>query len=96
MGQFTFSRCDLELAAQVRHAAATLSAVAVAAQQVQIVQVVGAALAPGDDMVGFQVPFSGTVNGRRGRELHQRTARAAAESGMSLNRWQARERSVSA
>ena len=42
-------------------------------------------------------PFSGKLNVRLGPELHQRVARAAAESDMSLNRWiqHALEKSVS-
>ena len=42
-------------------------------------------------------PFSGRLDVRLGQELHQRVARAAADSGMSLNRWiqHALERSVS-
>ena len=41
-------------------------------------------------------PFSGKLNVRLGPDLHQRVARAAAESGLSLNGWimQALEKSV--
>ena len=42
-------------------------------------------------------PFSGKLNVRLGPDLHQRIARSAAESGLSLNSWimQALEKSVS-
>ena len=50
-----------------------------------------------EDGVEPRKPYSGTLNVRLGPELHQRVARTAAESGMSLNRWirQALEKSVS-
>ena len=51
-----------------------------------------------EDGVEPRRPFSGKLNVRLGQELHQQVARAAAESGMSLNRWiqLALEKSVSA
>ena len=50
-----------------------------------------------EDGVEPRRPFSGKLNVRLGQELHQRVVRAAAESGMSLNRWiqHALEKSVS-
>ena len=50
-----------------------------------------------EDGVEPRKPFSGRLNVRLGQELHQRVARAATESGMSLNRWirRALEKSVS-
>ena len=50
-----------------------------------------------EDGVEPRKPFSGRLNVRLGQELHQRVARAAADSGMSLNRWikHALERNVS-
>ena len=50
-----------------------------------------------EDAVEPRMPYSGRLNVRLGPELHQRLARSAAESGMSLNRWirQALEKSVS-
>lgn len=49
-----------------------------------------------EDGVEPRKPFSGKLNVRLGPELHQRLARSAAESGMSLNGWirQALEKSV--
>ena len=49
-----------------------------------------------EDGVEPRKPFSGKLNVRLGPELHQRLARFAAESGMSLNGWirQALEKSV--
>ena len=40
-----------------------------------------------EDGVEPRKPFSGKLNVRLGPELHQRVARQAAESGMSLNSW---------
>ena len=40
-----------------------------------------------EDGVEPRKPFSGKLNVRLGPELHQRVARLAAESGMSLNSW---------
>lgn len=40
-----------------------------------------------EDGVEPRRPFSGRLNVRLGQELHHRVARAAAESGVSLNRW---------
>lgn len=50
-----------------------------------------------EDGVEPRKPFSGKLNVRLGPVLHQRVARSAAESGLSLNRWivQALEKSVS-
>ena len=50
-----------------------------------------------EDGVEPRRPFSGKLNVRLGQELHQRLVRAAAASGMSLNRWiqHALEKSVS-
>ena len=49
-----------------------------------------------EDGVEPRKPFSGKLNLRLGPDLHQRVARSAAESGMSLNNWilQALEKSV--
>ncbi len=49
-----------------------------------------------EDGVEPRKPFSGKLNVRLGPELHQRLARSAAASGMSLNGWirQALEKSV--
>ena len=50
-----------------------------------------------EDSVAPRKPFSGRLNVRLGQELHGHIARAAADSGMSLNRWiqQALRNSVS-
>lgn len=50
-----------------------------------------------EDDVEPRKPFSGKLNVRLGPDLHQRVARLAAESGLSLNRWivQTLEKSVS-
>ena len=50
-----------------------------------------------EDGVEPRRPFSGKLNVRLGQELHQRVVRAAADNGMSLNRWiqHALEKSVS-
>ncbi|MCY4551073.1 MAG: type II toxin-antitoxin system HicB family antitoxin [Defluviicoccus sp.] len=50
-----------------------------------------------EDGVEPRRPFSGKLNVRLGPDLHQRVARLAAESGMSLNGWirQALEKSAS-
>ncbi len=50
-----------------------------------------------EDGIEPRKPFSGKLNVRLGPDLHQRVARAAAESGMSLNGWimQALEKSAS-
>lgn len=40
-----------------------------------------------EDGVEPRKPFSGKLNVRLGPELHQRVARLAAESGVSLNSW---------
>ncbi len=49
-----------------------------------------------EDGVEPRKPFSGKLNLRLGPDLHQRVARLAAESGVSLNRWivQALEKSA--
>ena len=49
-----------------------------------------------EDGVEPRKPYSGRLNVRLGPELHQRLARSAAESGVSLNRWirQTLEKSV--
>ena len=49
-----------------------------------------------EDGVEPRKPFSGKLNLRLGPDLHQRVARSAAESGLSLNRWitQALEKSL--
>ena len=50
-----------------------------------------------EDGVEPRKPYSGKLHVRLGPDLHQRVARSAAESGLSLNRWimQALEKSVS-
>lgn len=50
-----------------------------------------------EDGIEPRRPFSGKLNVRLGPDLHQRVARSAAESGLSLNSWimQALEKSVS-
>ncbi len=50
-----------------------------------------------EDGVEPRKPFSGKLNVRLGPVLHQRVARSAAESGLSLNSWivQALEKSAS-
>ena len=50
-----------------------------------------------EDGIEPKKPFSGKLNLRLGPDLHQRVARSAAESGLSLNSWitQALEKSVS-
>lgn len=50
-----------------------------------------------EDGIEPRKPFSGKLNLRLGSDLHQRVARSAAESGLSLNSWilQALEKSVS-
>ena len=50
-----------------------------------------------EDGIEPRRPFSGKLNVRLGTNLHQRVARSAAESGLSLNSWitQALEKSVS-
>lgn len=50
-----------------------------------------------EDGIEPRKPFSGKLNVRLGPALHQRVARSAAESGLSLNSWivQALEKSVS-
>ena len=40
-----------------------------------------------EDGVEPRKPFSGKLNLRLGPDLHQRVARSAAESGISLNSW---------
>ncbi len=40
-----------------------------------------------EDGVEPRKPFSGKLNVRLGPDLHQRVARLAAESGLSLNSW---------
>lgn len=40
-----------------------------------------------EDGVEPRKPYSGKLNVRLGPDLHQRVARLAAESGMSLNSW---------
>ena len=40
-----------------------------------------------EDGIEPRKPFSGKLNVRLGPDLHQRVARSAAESGLSLNRW---------
>ena len=49
-----------------------------------------------EDGIEPRKPFSGKLNVRLGPDLHQRVARAAAQSGLSLNGWimQALEKSV--
>ena len=49
-----------------------------------------------EDGIKPRLPFSGKLNVRLGPDLHQRVARSAAESGLSLNSWitQALEKSV--
>lgn len=49
-----------------------------------------------EDGIEPRKPFSGKLNVRLGPDLHQRVARSAAESGLSLNRWimQALEKSL--
>ncbi len=49
-----------------------------------------------EDGIEPRKPFSGKLNVRLGPDLHQRVARSAAKSGLSLNRWimQALEKSV--
>lgn len=50
-----------------------------------------------EDGIEPKKPFSGKLNLRLGPDLHQRVARSAAESGLSLNSWitQALEKSLS-
>jgi len=50
-----------------------------------------------EDGIEPRKPFSGKLNVRLGPTLHQRVARSAAESGLSLNSWivQALEKSMS-
>ena len=50
-----------------------------------------------EDGIDPKKPFSGKLNLRLGPDLHQRVARSAAESGLSLNSWitQALEKSLS-
>ena len=50
-----------------------------------------------EDGIEPRKPFSGKLNVRLGPDLHQRVARSAAESGLSLNNWirQALEKSAS-
>ena len=50
-----------------------------------------------EDSVEPRKPFSGKLHVRLGPDLHQRIARLAAESGLSLNSWirQALEKSAS-
>ena len=40
-----------------------------------------------EDGIAPRKPFSGKLHVRLGPGLHQRVARSAAESGLSLNRW---------
>ena len=40
-----------------------------------------------EDGIAPRKPFSGKLHVRLGPDLHQRVARSAAESGLSLNRW---------
>jgi predicted HicB family RNase H-like nuclease len=49
-----------------------------------------------EDGIEPRKPFSGKLHVRLGPDLHQRVARSAAESGLSLNRWimQALEKSL--
>ncbi|MCY4354892.1 MAG: type II toxin-antitoxin system HicB family antitoxin [Truepera sp.] len=49
-----------------------------------------------EDGIEPRKPFSGKLNVRLGPDLHQRVARSAAESGLSLNSWivQALEKSL--
>ncbi len=49
-----------------------------------------------EDGIEPRKPFSGKLNVRLGPDLHQRVARSAVESGLSLNRWimQALEKSL--
>ncbi len=50
-----------------------------------------------EDGIEPRKPFSGKLHVRLGPDLHQRVARSAAESGLSLNRWimQVLEKSLS-